>query len=415
MSQVEAAQIASNSNTVSSDLASQLQASLDRAVRETGIPGATAYIDSPQGTWFGASGVSNLETNTPMQPDEIFAIASATKAFTGATLLKLQEQGKLNLDDPLSQWLPEIAAQIPDGNSITIRQLLNGSAGVYNYTDDERFVAEVFANPQRDWQPEELIAYIDGKPRFQRDQCTPQWCYPNTGMVLAAMAAEKATGESFSRLLRHQILNPLGLDRTFFEDEPIVGNLARGYQDVLKADGIPDDLTDLNRSAFWANGGLFSNVTDQAKFSEALFGGKLLQPQSLQEMLTFVNNTGWGDDFKYGLGTFERSTPWGRVLGHGGDDPGYQAGRFYFPDRDITAVYLINRQYEIENPEKDAATPVFSAIMTPLVAQGQGNNPKSVPESSGVIGLIVLGATGLLLGSKHSKTPEEMSRRQAQP
>lgn len=311
---------------MSSDaLARELQASLDKAVQETGIPGATALIISPQGVWLGASGISDIATKTPMLLDDIFSIGSATKSFTAVTVLRLAEQGKLSLDDTLGKWLPDIAKNISDGRSITIRQLLNGTAGIYNYTDDQQFLADFIANPQRHWHPEQLVAYAYGKPRFFKDQCSPTWCYPNTGMVLAGMVVEKATGSTFAPVLRNQILNPLGLNHTFFGgDEQVVGRQAHGYQDIFKADGsfgqdgIPDDLTTLNVSPFWANGAMFSNTQDLARFNEALFGGKLLSRKSLKEMLTFVDTGfGAGDEFKYGLGMISRKTPWGTALGHG--------------------------------------------------------------------------------------------------
>ena len=374
---------------VSRELAQKLQAALDQVVRDNQLPGATVGIVTPQGRWFGASGVSNLETQEPMRVNDIFGTASVTKIFTAVTVLKLVEEGVLSLDDTLEKWLPEIASKIPDGKTITIRQLLNGTAGVYNYPDDEKFLADYIAETQKQfatgevkrWRPEELLEYVYGKPRFQGGGCTGgKWCYTNTSSVLAGMVVEKATGSSFASVLRDKVLNPLRLKRTFFSgDEEIVGRQARGYQDLFKADGsfgqddIPDDLTEANFSAFWANGALFSNAKDLTRFMLALSGDKLLEPESLNQMLTFV------DISQFGLGVESRELPWGKAWGKGGDHPGYQAYVLHFPDSDITIVTLVNRQYETENPEKQftALTPaVYTAILNTLQAEMEANNSR---------------------------------------
>lgn len=169
----------SSVNTVSDDLASELQATLDRNLGKT--PGATVGIISPLGTWFGSSGVSNLATGTPVKPDDRFQIGSITKTFTATTVLQLAEEGKLGLEDTLDKWLPDIANKIPDGNSITIRQLLNGTSGIVDYIG--QWTQDVLNDPSlafKNWQPEELVAYAYGKPRFSGYRCYPEWCYPNT-------------------------------------------------------------------------------------------------------------------------------------------------------------------------------------------------------------------------------------------
>lgn len=377
--------------SVSPSLARKLQAALDKAVEDNQLPGASVGIVTPQGTWFGASGVSNLETKQPMRPNDIFGVGSVTKIFTAATVVKLAEEGKLSLDDTLEKWLPEIASKITDGKTITIRQLLNGTGGIYNYTGNEKFRADYIAETQKQfatgelkrWQPEELLEYVYGKPRFQGEACRLefQWCYTNTSNILAAMIVEKATGSSFASVLRNKVLNPLRLRHTFLGgDEPIVGKQARGYQDVFKADGsfgqdgVVDDMTEANFSAFWANGALFSNAKDLTKFMLALSKGQLLEPQSLEEMLTFVDIS---DTVQFGLGTESLELPWGKAWGKGGDHLGYQAYLLNFSDSGVTIATLVNRQYEFENPEKQftaLTTPVYTAILNTLQAENQGKN-----------------------------------------
>ena len=245
MCEVKAAQINSSIpiNTVSPDLANQIQKTLDRSVRETEIPGAVIGIIGSEGTWFGTSGVSNLETGTAMPIDGLFATGSIGKTFTAVAALKLQDQGKLNLDDTLGKWLPDVASNIPDGNSITIRQLLNGSAGIYDFTDE--WQADVIKDPSlllRQSPEDLLVTYAYGKPRFEGRTCTPIWCYTNTSSMIAGLAMEKATGSSFNSIVRSQIFAPLELDSTFAGGEqPFPPGLVESYGDINGDNQLSDD------------------------------------------------------------------------------------------------------------------------------------------------------------------------------
>ena len=330
-------------NTVSDNLARKLQASLDKAVKEAGIPGATVGIVTSQGTWFGVSGFANRETQQPMQLYNLFQTGSITKTFLAVLALKLQEQGKLNLDDSLDKWLPDIARQIPDGNTITIRQLINGSAGIKDLTED--FDQDIVKDPSillsKDWQPLDAIAYIYGDPRFIGQKCSSVWCYPTTGATIVGLIIAKATGSSLPSVLRQEILEPLGMDRTFVGGvEKIPNELVRGYRDINQ-DGKLVDVTDYDLAYSKALGGVITtNVRDLMRFTQALFGGKLLKPESQKQLLTFVN-TGY-EGFTFGLGVENQSTPWGNSLGKGGTNLGNEGEILYLPDRGVFAVELEN-------------------------------------------------------------------------
>ncbi|MCU0535607.1 MAG: beta-lactamase family protein [Hydrococcus sp. Prado102] len=383
-----AANSLSSTNTLPDRLTRQFQTTLDQAVKDNIPPGTSVGIVTPQGSWFGASGVSNLATGTPVVPSDRFAIGSVTKTFTATTILQLAQEGILSLDDSLSQWLPEIAANISDGENVTIRQILNGTSGIYNFLDADSLInQEILNNPLREWQPEEIVQYAYNKPR------SSSWVYPNTGFILAGMVIEKATGSNLAQEIRDRILTPLKLNNTFFAQEAIPGGFVNGYRDV-DGDGSLDDVTALNLSWAWAAGAMISNTQDLSRFSRALFGGELLSQDSLNQMLTF-NRT--GDEFfgiGYGLGAysvdFDPLIPGlGRGFGHGGDAPGHNAFMFYFPERDITVVSLQNSQ-----PPNDV-NPVIP-ILTTLLEEGRGGSSKSVPEPSLVTGLMILGAGKLL-------------------
>jgi CubicO group peptidase (beta-lactamase class C family) len=347
-----------NSNPVSPELAEQYQSTLDQTVKDLGLTGESVSVITPNGTWRSASGVSNLETQEPMQTDDIFQIGSTTKAFTAATVLKTVESGEISLDDTLGQWLPDVAERIPDSENITIRQLLDGTSGIYDFTSNPQYLPDLAADFQagstKDWKPEDLVAYAYDQPR------SDTWVYPNTGMVLAGMIVAKATGKEFKDVLQEQVLDPLGLKDTFYGKEG-ANNIERdrlpnGYQDISTADGqlgqdgIRDNLTNFNPDAAQGAGGMYSNTQDLARFSQALFGGELLKPESLQEMLNFVEVT---PDYRWGLGIDAVETPWGDAIGRGGSTPGYSARFEYLPEVNATVVVEGNSHFNFEDPQKN--------------------------------------------------------------
>jgi D-alanyl-D-alanine carboxypeptidase len=134
--------------------ASTLQPQIEEKMSQLRIPGAIIYIDVPgEGTWTTALGTGDLATGAPISLDDHFRIGSNTKTFTGTVVLQLVDEGKLGLDDPVSDYQPEV----PNGENITIRQLLNMSSGLFNYSEDEEFNETLDAQPDKVWEPRELV------------------------------------------------------------------------------------------------------------------------------------------------------------------------------------------------------------------------------------------------------------------
>ncbi|MBD2534127.1 serine hydrolase [Nostoc flagelliforme FACHB-838] len=351
---IEASHLTANSFIFGNyKLAMQLQNAVDKNLKNSDLPGATVAVITPDGfTWEGASGVSDLTNQNLMSPDKIFNIGALTETFTAATVLKLAEKGTLSLDDTLGKWLPDITQNILHGESITIRQLLNGTSGIYYYREDEQWRFDIttdFLNGStKNWSSEDLVAYTYDKPRFSGEASSSVWTYPGTGTVLAKLIVQKATNSSFPNVMREQVLKLLGLNNTFFSGEnQLSGKLARGYQDALDADGnigedgILEDFTDTNPSLYLASGTLFSSSQDIARFYQALFSGELLKSKSLKEMLTFVNEGISYEGNQYGLGvaSFENSSQ--REWGKGGDNPGYSSEMRYFPDQSDAIIVTL--------------------------------------------------------------------------
>lgn len=322
-----------------------------------------------------------------MQADDIFGIGSISKTFTAVTVLRLVEQGKLSLDDTLGKWLPDIAKNIPDGANATLRGILNGSAGIYSFVDSPQYLSDTLTDylsgSVRDWQLTDLVAYSYGQPRFSGSASSSEWTYPDTGNVLAALIIEKATGLPFAQVLTEQVTEPLGLSSTSYRDKnQILTNQTRSYEDAFKAsgslgsDGILDDVTKVNLSGIAGpTGGIYSNAQDVARFLGALFSGELLEDDSLQQMITFVDEGIPYEGEQFGFGLANYGDIFGKTWGKSGQVPGYSSQMFYFPESNgaITTSFvnfndIISSLSNGANLNTFPVTPIINAITDTLLS-----------------------------------------------
>ncbi len=320
----------------------RLQETLDREIQKNGVRGISAAVIFPdQRIWTGVSGISH--DTISMKPDMLFAIGSITKNFVAALTLKLAEEGVLSLDDPLSKWLP--AYPHVDG-SITIRQLLNHTSGIFMFWSNEKIWDDLKKDRTKIWSPEEVLSYIK-EPYFAPGD---GWRYSNTNYLLLAMIIEKATGSNLSTEFRKHFWQPLDIENAFLSmEEDIPDNQAHVYGDNFNDDGSDIDLTFLPRASHesitYGSSGIFTTAEDLARWSHALFEGKVLKQQSMDEMLQFVRSRSVSNMRAYGLGVqvFERDFSYGKeAIGHGGANIGTTAYMVYLPQHHVSVVVMGN-------------------------------------------------------------------------
>jgi D-alanyl-D-alanine carboxypeptidase len=314
---------------------------LAKGLNAAGSPGAIVLVHDADGTKTGVAGYANLRTKERLRAGHTFRVGSITKTFVATVVLQLAAEGALELDDSVEQWLPGL---VPNGQAITLRQLLNHTSGIYNYTDDEALFRSLVRNPLRLLPPAELVA-VATKHRPLFDPGT-SWSYSNTGYIVLGLVIEKAAAAPLEQQLRQRIFEPLGLTQTSF---PAVASMprpfARGYlppgNGVLSTPGgKPVDVTAWSPSWAWAAGGLVSTAGDLARFYGGLLGGELLQPEQLREMRTTVATPDGSS--RYGLGLASDRLQCGPTLGHTGGVPGYTSFAFSTEDGSRQAVVLIN-------------------------------------------------------------------------
>ena len=323
-------------------LEEKLQKVLDEKISKYDIKGVSAAVIFPdQKIWTGVSGISY--DTVLMKPDMLFAIGSITKNVVATLTLKLAEEGKLSLDDPLLNWLPEY----PHVNSaITIRQLLNHTSGIYMFWSNQKIWDDLKNDRYKIWTPDEIISYIK-EPYFAPGK---GWRYSNTNYLLLAMIIEKVSGSSLSIEFRKYFWQPLEIENAFLSiEEKIPDNLAHVFGDNYNDDGSVLDLTYLPRASHesitYGSAGLFMTAEDLARWGQSLFEGEVLDQKSMDEMLKFVD-IGFGRKKRgYGLGVqlFTRRTAHSeKAIGHTGANIGTSARMIHLPEHHITIVVMIN-------------------------------------------------------------------------
>lgn len=306
--------------------------SIARELVKGGAPGAIVYVRTPTGTRAGVAGFADRDAHVPMRAGDRYRIASVSKAFVSVLILQLEAEGRLDIDDSVDKYLPGV---VPNGAAITLRELLNHTSGLFNYTDDTAFVDDPITNFARAWTPPQLLALAFAHPpNFAPGT---NWSYSNTNYIVLGLVVEAVTGKPLGQDLQERIFTPLNLTSTSFPSTiELAPDLVHGY---VKIEGTPliDITAGLNPSWGWAAGAIVSTAHDVTTFYRALFTHKLLPAPQLDEMETPTQVAG-----TYGLGLFNVFLPCGRAFTHEGDFLGWQNMAFSTANGNRQAVVMVN-------------------------------------------------------------------------
>ncbi|WP_345183986.1 serine hydrolase domain-containing protein [Microbacterium panaciterrae] len=325
---------------------------------ELGVVGAAMLVRTPQGEATATYGVTDLGGSTPVSLDDHFRIGSNTKTMTGTVILQLVQEGKIALADKVSKYRPDV----PNGNRITIEQLLTMRSGLANYTTTLALNTALDTQQQRVWDPEELVAMgLAEPPTFAPGD---GWNYSNTNTLLLGLIAEKLDGMPLSEIFQKRLFTPLGLRETSYpaaDDASLPTPFPHGYMYSTNVDTmetstlpptqlaqakagtlLPSDTTNLNPSWAGAAGAGISTIRDLAHWVEALGGGGLLSPTLQKERLASVQPVPFPlpplPDPQYGWGIAKI----GPLYGHTGELPGYNSFMGYDPVHKVTIVVWSN-------------------------------------------------------------------------
>jgi D-alanyl-D-alanine carboxypeptidase len=308
---------------------------IDKYTKE-GLPGiAVGVYSKAEGWWTSASGFAKIEEQTPMRACHLQYLQSISKTYMAVAMLKLREQGKIELDKAITTYLPTTySTHIEDASKITVRMLLNHTSGIPDYIEAGGYAAYLLQHPTHVFSSKEFLQFIDKKPLEFDPGYKYQYC--NTNYLLLALIADAVVGDHASYIQQH-ILDPLNLTHTFYRNkENYTQNpdLVNSYWDRFGNSSI-ENITQMqkaNVASMAGDDGMVTTPTDVIQFLKGLVEGKLLNPASLQLMQTWVNN----DKGKpiYGMGLFHYEHKGVMLIGHGGAGIGAGAALVYIPSLD---------------------------------------------------------------------------------
>lgn len=359
-----------------------LQSMVTTAAKDLLVPGAVVLLRTPQRDFAVNFGTTCLGKTTPPGANTHFRIASNTKTMTAAVVMQLAQEGKLSLGDPVSKYV----SGVPNGEGITIAELLEMRSGLYNYTDAPELSAQIDSDPTKVWTPDELLAIA-----FKRPANAPPGTafeYNNTNYALLGLVVEKVDGRPLARAMQDRLFGPLGMTSTMLPaatsnalPEPYSHGYLYGsssvalvgtppYSPAVQAAAragtlLPNDYTDLNHSIAAAAGGVVSTASDLATWIRALVTGRVLDAEYQRRWLESVQledpNKPEGQRYGYGIAQLH----WGpnAYYFHGGETPGYNSFIGYDPTNQVTLVVWTNLTVSLDE------LPTANALMLNVLDQ----------------------------------------------
>jgi D-alanyl-D-alanine carboxypeptidase len=347
-----------------------LQTMVDSTARELMVPGALVLLRTPQGDFTVSYGTTLLGATSPPSEDTHFRIASNTKTMTAAVIVLLAQEEKLSLDDPISKYVPGV----PNGDNITIAQLLEMRSGLYNYTSDPIISRTIDTDPGRVWTPVELLAIAFAHPpNFPPGK---QYEYNNTNYALLGLVAEKIEGKPLAQIMHDRLFAPQNMQDT--ELPPSTVNtmpepFSHGYlygsssvalvgeppysaevQAAARAGTLlPKDYTNVNHSNAAAAGGVISTGDDLATWIKALVGGNVFNADYQRRWFDSLQpedpNKPKGQKYGYGIAQLS----WGpnTIYFHGGETPGYNSKISYDPTKQLTLIIWTNLTVSLDGQQ----------------------------------------------------------------
>ena len=347
-----------------------LQTMVDTTARELLIPGAVVLLRTPQGEFTVSYGTTLLGATSPPGVDTHFRIASNTKSMTAAVIVLLAQDGKLSLADPVSKYV----SGVPDGDKITIAELLNMRSGLYTYDDDPEFWSVLERDPTKIWTPAEVLAIAFTHPPYFPPGT--DFHYSNTNYALLGLIAEKIEGKPLASCFQGRLFGPLGLKDTMLPaagSNTIPDPYSHGYlyggcsfrnltdkpyppdiQAAVRAGTLkPDDCTGQNSSYASAAGGAISTANDLAIWIKALVGGKVLNADYQRHWLDSLQpeDPSKPEGQKYGYGISQISWGPNTIYFHGGEMPGFNSKISYDPTNKLTLIIWTNLTVSLDGQQ----------------------------------------------------------------
>ncbi len=353
---------AQNPVSFDDEISAKVDAYVNGEMRAEKIPGlALAIVGDGKIVKAKGYGLANIELDVAVKPETIFQTGSVGKQFTATAVMMLVEEGKIHLDDPLGKYLPDSPAS---WNNITVRNLLTHTSGVPDYESDSLTKkGAAFINLRNDYTEDELFTKFSGLPLdFPPGS---KWSYSNSGYVLLGILIHKVAGQFYGDVLQERIFRPLGMTSTrIISEADIIPNRAAGYRLVNGEIKNQEWVSPMLNTT--ADGALYTNVLDMAKWDAALYTEKLLKKGSLDQMWSAVRLND-GKTAPYGFGWDVTEVNGYRLIEHGGAWQGFTTQISRYVDDRFTVIVLTNLDSEHSQPDKIAheVAALYNPALTP--------------------------------------------------
>ncbi|MEO8602922.1 MAG: serine hydrolase domain-containing protein [bacterium] len=366
-----------------------LQAVVDTTARELLVPGVLVVLTTPQGEFTVASGTTTLGATLPPRTDTHFRIASNTKTMTAAVIVQLAQEGRLAFADPVSKYV----SGVPDGDHITIADLLDMRSGLYCYTDAPEVSERLDRNPTKVWTAADVLAVAFAQPpKFPPGT---DYSYCNTNYALLGLVAEaREGGKSLAAIFQERLFGPLGMNNTLLPastSNVIPEPYSHGYlyggaayalldgqvyppdvQAMARAGTLPpNDDTEQNPSYASAAGGVISTADDLVTWMQALVGGKVFNATYQRLWLDSLRpeDPNQPQGAQYGYGIAQLRFGGNAIFFHGGEMPGFNSFMGYDPTNRVTLVVWTNLTVSLDG------LPTANSIMLKVLDQAYVESP----------------------------------------
>lgn len=323
-------------NSISHPKAVIYQEILERN-RKAGLVGAALLVKDESGLWMSANGKADITADVDLQLCNPFFIASISKLITATCVMTFIEEGILNLEDPISKWLPnEIIKEVSNAEEAQIVHLLAHTSGIIDFYTITN-VLDNINNDENNWTQEDILAYTYGKKAT--NAVGERHEYSNTNYLLLGMIMENASNQTLETIYQERVFNPLNLTSAYYSATiKIPSNAVKGYSALYKENQFIETTNFyIDDLGIGGDGGVLMNIYDLWQFVDNLLSGNIVSESTLANMKNL--NYGFGD---YGLG-FEEHDINDRVsIGHGGSIVGFNNYLTHYPERNATMILLTN-------------------------------------------------------------------------
>ena len=335
---------------------------------DMGLPGLAISVYTPDtGIWSYADGYANLENKTPLTVNHKFYLQSISKTYMAVVILKLYEEGKIALDDPIRKYLDYPWLNSIDGvDKITVKMLLNHTSGLPEYSTNPLMISRIIQDPLSVLTVLEMLSYIKGSSLLFEPGTKYQ--YRNTNYELLSLIADKITGDH-SAYMKKVIFNKLDLDSTLYltkENHESDLNLVDAYWDVLQ-ESLPVNISKLQRAnvaSMRGDDGLIATTQDAVRFLKGLVEGKLLKPETLELMQEWVKDEKGNKRYGLGLTYYNLDVTYG--IGHSGGGIGAGCVLIYLPEMNAIVFLATNFNTMMESPIRNKAINIQTDVLMSL-------------------------------------------------